>query len=258
MKTLRRRSCRFPMGWAMAGREDRAASAQRCEGVRPLHMFALVICVLALAAVASQTMAAAPEPRFRLKPLDASGLIPYFITEAVDGSHFQPGDRELAEWALEEWTRSANGAIRFERVDHEDAAVLRFLWLPWAEDAALGRMDPLIVSGREGASITVRPDEDRFRPSIRRGVRQDPLLRDVVLYYVCLHEIGHALGLSHSDNPRDVMWPGNNGVTLSIYERYRHPLQTRDDIPRNSWLSHNDIARFNEIWNPAPSGTQHR
>ena len=38
----------------------------------------------------------------------------------------------------------------------------------------------------------------------------------------------------------------------AIYERYRHPLQTRDDIPRTSWLSHNDIARFNEIWNPAP------
>jgi hypothetical protein len=48
------------------------------------------------------------------------------------------------------------------------------------------------------------------------------------------------------------MWPGINGVTLSIYERYRHPLQTRDDIPRNPWLSHNDIARFNEIWKPAP------
>jgi hypothetical protein len=31
--------------------------------------------------------------------------------------------------------------------------------------------------------------------------------------------------------PRDVMWPGNNGVTLSVYERYRYPLHSRDDHP---------------------------
>jgi hypothetical protein len=54
--------------------------------------------------------------------------------------------------------------------------------------------------------------------------------------------------MSHSDNPRDVMWPGNNGVTLPVYERYRHRLQSRDDIPRTSWLSDGDIARFKEIW----------
>ena len=215
-------------------------------------MAAAVLCVTALAAVASQTTAAAPEPRFRVKPLDASGLIPYVITEAVEGSRFRPGDRELAEWALQEWARSVDGALRFERVEHEDAALLRFVWLPWAEDGALGRMEPDTAGGRNGADIIVRPDEAKFRPTVRREARADPLLRDVVLYYVCLHEIGHALGLSHSDNPRDIRWPGNNGVTLPIYERYRHPLQTRDDIPRNSWLSHNDVARFNEIWNPAP------
>ena len=73
-------------------------------------------------------------------------------------------------------------------------------------------------------------------------------MRDVVLYYVCLHEVGHALGLSHSDNARDIMWPGANGVTLPIYDRYRHPLMTRDDIPRMSWLSHDDIARVKALW----------
>ena len=217
----------------MAGRRARAASGLLCLA------FAVAVTVLSIAA--------APQP-LRLSPLDATGLIPYFIAEPLDGSGYRPGDSELATWALREWERSAGGLLRFTRTDSEAAALIRIHWLPWAADGALGHTDPSLVNRRVIASIDIRPDEERLRPRIRRSVRADPLMRDVIVYFVCLHEIGHALGLTHTTNLRDIMWSGGTGVTLPVYERYRKRLQNREAIEQAAWLSADDIARFKALW----------
>lgn len=58
--------------------------------------------------------------------------------------------------------------------------------------------------------------------------------KDTDIYTVALHEIGHVLGLSHSDNPADVMYP------------YYH---------RGMALSANDIAAARELYQPPASQT---
>jgi hypothetical protein len=224
----------------MAGRRDRGGNSRR-------RALAVSLAAALIAAAPRAEQAPRATESFTLA-VDSNGAIGYFIAPGDQGSGYRDGDADLAAWALQEWQRSIGGALRFERVDSEDAATVRVHWRPWSEEAALGRMEPTFVDGRAIAALDIRPDEHRFRPTVRRRIIEDPLMRDVVIYYVCLHEIGHALGLKHSDNPRDIMWPGTNGVTLPVYEHYRRLLQFREDIPKTSWLSRDDINRAKALW----------
>jgi hypothetical protein len=100
--------------------------------------------------------AVAADEHFRLAP-DAAGQIPYFIDAAVDGSGARFGDAELAAWALQEWRRSVGGSLRFRAAADAGAARLRIRCLPWADDAALGRMQPTPVSGASSPFSTSGP-----------------------------------------------------------------------------------------------------
>lgn len=202
--------------------------------------------VLALAVIASAAEAQRP-PLAELTPLDASHPITYFVAEGEPGSAYRAGDAELARWALEDWAGAANGTLRFEPAP-EGEALIRIYFVP-ANAGQYGEVRAIEVDGRRGAAVFVRPDTRAFGPPIAADAASDPLLRDTIVYLTCLHELGHALGLSHTDRYADIMYFfGYGGDIPGYFSRYREKLERRADIADVSGLSPDDVRRLRQLY----------
>jgi hypothetical protein len=178
-----------------------------------------------------------------LGPLD-DGVVRYFIAAPLDEAAARPADEDLALWAFESWQRAVGGSIKFVRVTNESDALVRLYWVP-AAGGQYGEMRPLDVQGRRGAAVYVRPDTTALGPDIAARARLDALFRDTVVYLTCVHELGHALGLSHTANFDDIMYFfGFGGDIGEFFGRYRRRLSERADIRTTSGLSEGDLAQL--------------
>jgi len=114
-------------------------------------------------------------------------------------------------------------------------------------------MRPLVVDGRDGAAVYVSPDMTALGSEIAQLTTRDDLLRDSIVYLTCLHEVGHALGLAHTDAFEDIMYSFQfGGDVVGYFERYRHQIKARGDIARASGLSAVDGDTLRHLY-PAAS-----
>ena len=211
-----------------------------------MTMRALAVCLaFAVAATGLSAQTIAP-----LQPA-APGRIPYFIAQGEPTSEFRPLDVELATWALRAWEKAVDGALKFEP-SSEDEALVRVHWVGPA-GGQYGEMRPLLVRGRRGAEVFIRPDTNALGDDIARAAKADPLLRESIVYLTCVHELGHALGLSHTAAYADIMFFfGYGGDIPGFFSRYRTQLKSRADIPNVSGLSADDVRRVRALYPRKP------
>jgi hypothetical protein len=159
----------------------------------------------------------------------------------------RPGDRQLAQWALDAWQRAAGASWRLADAPEASARV-RVYW-SGPQSGQYGEMRSLQVDGHAGAAVYIHPDTSSLGPDIDALATSDPLFRDTVVYLTCLHELGHAFGLEHTADFRDIMYSFQyGGDVVEYFSRYRRQLTTRGDIARVAGVSEADVAKVKSLY----------
>ncbi len=177
----------------------------------------------------------------------APEVIPYYITDGKNVAGYDAGDRALAVFALEAWARESGGRLRFTSTESESDALLIVRWVA-AGEGLFGEMQRVQVNGKLRAVVNVSPGVAGLGEPFASRAAKDRLYRDTIVYLTCVHETGHALGLSHTSNFEDIMYYFGYGGDLGAYfQRYRDKLKSRADIPKFSGVSANDISVLKKL-----------
>jgi hypothetical protein len=180
----------------------------------------------------------APQAQRPLLPKWAShAVIPVWL----DARASPPGADVLVDRALITWTRAAAGRLTLQKTASRDAALIRVRFAQ--ADGIYGETAPRIdwTTGLIGSAEVL----------IAGDVAGDPIQQRIVIYLTALHELGHALGLPHTNVFDDIMYSFRRPDDGERYfGAYRRKLSSSDDIgtDRATGLSPADISALQNLY----------
>jgi hypothetical protein len=153
----------------------------------------------------------------------------------VGPSRERADDPVFVERAMATWTRAAAGRFRLDRTPDQRAAAIRVRFTKG--DAHLGETSPL-TDLRTGFILEADI-------AIASNLNADPLVQRIVIYMTALHELGHALGLPHSEEFSDIMYLFRRPDDAErFFGAYRTRVRSQKDIgsPAATGLSPGDAG----------------
>ncbi|MCD4806904.1 MAG: matrixin family metalloprotease [Methanococcoides sp.] len=170
-----------------------------------------IISILLICTLVSPAFGALGEkeyPRFFDEPWDHSPITVY-IDDVNTPLHYSHTYRTAIVDATKYWENGGNGKLYynpdFEIVDNPNADIY-VMWVETmeevtgAEDGVAGYCRPEIAAGRfVRASIVLEVGDKRGYSWQQYG--------DANMEQIAIHEFGHALGLDHSNDKKDIMYP---------------------------------------------------
>ncbi len=168
----------------------------------------IIISFLVLISVSQFASAADEYPKLLDTPWDHSPIT-VFIDDVNVPLHYSPTYRVQVESALLYWEEGGNSKLDFipdfEVVDTDNADI-RIMWVENIEE---------VIGAQEGVAGFWSPYEvngvyQRGDIVLEVGNYQGYAWRqygDLNMFLVTKHELGHALGLAHSSDRKDIMYP---------------------------------------------------